>query len=666
MSEAVISQNPTIVDPELLALGRRVAGELILGAEKAAAHLADPAAFPIPAGAALEGLFLERLRAMPAERQKKAGAKAIELLRGPASARAGLLGDLADLDVRAAKSVSELVSARKAPALRLTAQKVAQAFAPGKIPAPAAAKKLRPRDAGEWLELRLHHVKCVDETNDAFGFESGSDHINVGVLLVDAIQRAVKSPIYDLGHYASDGVERVYAPPMVLGGWDLRVGFYWPRTVSAVVYLSEIDNGGFPEWMQKIFDFAKSKVVSAVSTAIGAAIGGILGMGVGALIGALVGWAIGELIAALKSWWEDDVFPPVNLTVNFDAADASFGGKTTSAPFTLPFEGHGGHYVLTADLRIAGRPGSEVSPSLITGPIDDLVTDIAGVGCGLTVEAASPTTIIDPITKQKVTLPAAKTSVERPLVFALGAADGSMMVRDLHSSASGQWVSIGGGFRSGPAVALTGPTRPVVFARGLDDAIWHAWRDAHGAPWSGWHSLGGVVTSAPAATMSGGYLRVAARGADLAIYHKWYDNGWSEWHSIGGVSSSAPAMVHAGGRLVVFCRGTDGAIYHKWHDGKWSEWHSLGGVSTSAPAVMVSAEGRLVVYCRGVDGAIYHKWYDNGWSNWHSLGGSAHSAPAVMMGPNQQGYVFIRGADGAIHERHYAGGWTPWAPLGVP
>jgi hypothetical protein len=666
MSEFIVSQNPEILDPELLALARHISHEMILTAEKVAAHIAEPDAFPIPEDAELETLLLERLRSLSAERQRNAGAKALQFFRGPAQVRAALVGDLADLDVSKASPVSELVRARPAPSVRLTAQTLEQAFSRGPSPAQVPRKKpIQPSNANEWLELRLHHVKCIDETDGFLGSEAGSDEINVGVVLMDAIQRTTKTPIYDLGSYASDGAERAYSPPLVLGGWDLRAGFYWPRTVTAVVYLCEVDNGGFPAWLQKVFEFAKSKVASAVTSAIGAAIGGLLGAGIGAVVGALVGWVVGELISALKTWWEDDVFPPATLTVNHVAENATFGGQTTSHQFPLHFQGHGGEYRLTADLRITARPAGQTSSGLTTGAIEDVVTDVGGIACGLTVEAASPTKIRNPLTGEVTATVTMAVSVERPLVFALGRGDGSMMFRDL-SSSNTQWISLGGAFTSGPAVALTGPTRPVVFARGTDNAIWHAWRDSSGAPWSGWHSLGGVLTSAPAATMSLGRLVIAARGTDMAIYHKWHENGWSGWHSLGGVSTSAPALVRFDNRLFVFCRGVDGAIYHKWYTNTWSDWHSLGGVSTSAPAAMVDSEGRLVVYCRGIDGAIYHKWHGSGWSAWHSLGGVSHSAPAAMVGSNKQSIVFCRGTDGAIYERHWAGAWTPWAGLGVP
>ncbi len=659
MSQITVRHDLVITDPDIAALGRRIAGELILAAQKAAAHVADPAAFPIGADAPAEHIFLDRLRALPEAKRQRAGANAVNFLRGPAAVRAPRVGDLADVDVTGAQAVHEAVRARPMPAVRLTADKIRGGFAAGNPAVKAKRRPVQPSDAGEWLELRLLNAVCIDETNGFLGSEAGSDNIDVAVIFMDAIQRTTKTPVHDLGSYGSDGAQMSPPGPRVLGGVDLRAGFYWPRTLTATVCLSERDNGGFPEWVMKVFEYAKSKATSAVATALGGIIGGILGAGIGALVGALVGWVIGELIGAIKEWWEDDTFEPANLTIEIPSADAQSSGQ-----FQIRYMGHGGEYLLTVEFRRTAAPANEPAPALVTGELEDRLTDLCGVAGCLTTEVARPRKIRSP-TGEITTLPVAQVPVETPLVFALGSADGTMMVKAIAGDTT-PWISLGGAFHSGPAVVMTGPTRPVVFAVGTDDALYHKWRDSSSSPWSDWHSLGGTLTSSPAATMSGGRIVVAGRGADRALWHKWYDNGWSDWHSLGGEVTSSPAIVQAGNRLVVFCRGTDGAIWHKWHENGWSDWHSLGGKLSSGPAVMMSNEGRLVVYARGVDGAIWHKWYDNGWSDWHSLEGLSQSAPAAFMSRSKQGMVVCRGNDGAIYERHYANGWTPWASVGLP
>src|SRR5215510_7733346 len=56
-----------------------------------------------------------------------------------------------------------------------------------------------------------------------------------------------------------------------------------------------------------------------------------------------------------------------------------------------------------------------------------------------------------------------------------------------------------------------------------------------GVGWHGWESLGGLITSGPAiSSWASGRLDCFARGADNALWHKWYSGGWSGWESLGG------------------------------------------------------------------------------------------------------------------------------------
>jgi predicted phage baseplate assembly protein len=180
------------------------------------------------------------------------------------------------------------------------------------------------------------------------------------------------------------------------------------------------------------------------------------------------------------------------------------------------------------------------------------------------------------------------------------------------------------------------------YSGGTDNALWHKW---FGGSWSDWESLGGVWKSGPAVSSWGsGRLDVFVRGTDDALWHKWYDGGWFHWESLGGVLTSDPAAVSwSNGRIDVFARGTDNALWHKWYDGGWSDWESLGGVLSSGPDVSSWGSGRLDVFVRGTDNALWHKWYDGGWSNWESLGGALISDPSAVSWGNGRIDVFTRG-----------------------
>ena len=105
---------------------------------------------------------------------------------------------------------------------------------------------------------------------------------------------------------------------------------------------------------------------------------------------------------------------------------------------------------------------------------------------------------------------------------------------------------------------------------------------------------------------------------------------WSNWESLGGIITAGPAVSSwAGERLDTFVKGADNALWHKWFAGGWSDWESLGGIIDGSPAAVSWSSGRIDVFARGMDNALWHKWFDGGWHNWESLGGTITAGPAV-------------------------------------
>ena len=153
----------------------------------------------------------------------------------------------------------------------------------------------------------------------------------------------------------------------------------------------------------------------------------------------------------------------------------------------------------------------------------------------------------------------------------------------------GPWTRLSGRTALGaPGVTcLGGPgSRPVVFIRGTDGALWQ--RSLNGGRWI---SRGGHLASPPAPlpTVAGkcpGSLDVFALGADHAV---WEFTG--AWHRVGGASASAPAAVRLpSGETDLFIRGTDHALWMNVRApgaAAWKGWHRVGGFLTSAPAAVL-------------------------------------------------------------------------------
>ena len=173
-------------DPALRAVLKRVVREFELAAEKVAANAAEPAAFPLPEeSGSIEQVLARRFRALPAPDRKAAGIAVAKRIKAPAAVQQRRLQDLAAVDLAKPTSIEKQMAALGGPAVRLTrAQLVTEAAAAGAqvvstgTTAPATQRLTK-------LELRIHKVRCDDETNGLFGSEAGSDEIDLGGTTVD-------------------------------------------------------------------------------------------------------------------------------------------------------------------------------------------------------------------------------------------------------------------------------------------------------------------------------------------------------------------------------------------------------------------------------------------------------------------------------------------------
>ena len=104
-------------NPKLRQLALRVAMITRLAAEKAIAHLAEPAEFPLPPDpTSLEGLFHSRFRRYRPEQRQLAIAKFLPRVKAPEAERTKVFGDLSKVNLRAATPVVAQVRALSLPA----------------------------------------------------------------------------------------------------------------------------------------------------------------------------------------------------------------------------------------------------------------------------------------------------------------------------------------------------------------------------------------------------------------------------------------------------------------------------------------------------------------------------------------------------------------------
>lgn len=359
------SQSTEIVDPTLRKIAVRISRQLELAAQKVAANHAHPDRFPLASDPhSFERILATRFNTLSKAKKLAASAKAVQRIDAAATDRARRYGDLTAIDLRRADAIEAQALALPFPAeLKLSADHIASLTElHGQILEPIANDSLIRTVAGvagttavkaaaaksSKLAFRIHKVKCLDETNDIFGGESGDDEILLGGATVDAVGTVAKVKSFLVRNDFDDGEQKVYSPPMTFAKFDLTKGEKFPKSYFVTTVMAEEDNGGFPEVLADISNAIKSAVGKALGTAAATLLGPALGAAIGAIVSAVLGW----LFDAIKELWEDDVFPPNTVSIKIPSFNCGWNGKKDSPERTVYFKEFGGKYALTYDWQL--------------------------------------------------------------------------------------------------------------------------------------------------------------------------------------------------------------------------------------------------------------------------------------------------------------------------
>lgn len=201
------------------------------------------------------------------------------------------------------------------------------------------------------LEMRIHKVRCVDETGGFFE-RFGNDEIDLGGIGVDETGDTHAIAKFRAGSNFDDGEQVNFSPPRSFTTFDLRKGTAFPKSYFVTLVLAESDpGGGLPTFVNQLVQKVKDKVRTAIIAAVGTL--GASGGPIGVAIGLAVGAVLDRVFALLARIWADDIFPAVTASVSIASLTARWpGGKTDSPESIATFKGHGGHYQVTYDWRM--------------------------------------------------------------------------------------------------------------------------------------------------------------------------------------------------------------------------------------------------------------------------------------------------------------------------
>ena len=343
--EDLLDRHELMQNRSMAALVNRGVAFAKLAGLRAAAAAADPS-FKLPADPqSLEQIFARRLASLPAERRAKAAAHARRVFAATTAVRTRSFRELAVLDPKPALAVSERASAATFPIAFDAAEFIAALPAAAAPPPPPPSPGGPPNKA---LQVRIRRVICEDETDAAFGSEAGHDEIGMGGVSIDETGAVKKISAFTVGTNFDDGDKKVYDPPKVFETWDLNEGSRWPKPYTLAIYLSELDNGGFPSFLSETIGGVKTYLLSLLGGAIGS-----LGGPLAAAIGAALGFILDVLISWLISIWEDDIFPAITIATNIKSFNHTFAsGTQTSSVKKYWTKAHGGKYWVWLDWRI--------------------------------------------------------------------------------------------------------------------------------------------------------------------------------------------------------------------------------------------------------------------------------------------------------------------------
>jgi hypothetical protein len=203
--------------------------------------------------------------------------------------------------------------------------------------------------AATMLTLNLQKVHCIDETGTSFEENFGKDEINLGGVTVDDKQEQNTIDEFYVDSF-NDGGSKTYDTPLVLASFPLDS--LYPKSFSAFISIAEKDEGGFADFLQKLYDAIKAEITlifaaigAAAGAKIGAAIGGSIGTTLAGPIGTVIGIVCGVILGLLIGWLinalKDDIFEPQINVLNLFSG-LPFTGPTQS----ITYKDHNGKYAV--------------------------------------------------------------------------------------------------------------------------------------------------------------------------------------------------------------------------------------------------------------------------------------------------------------------------------
>lgn len=211
------------------------------------------------------------------------------------------------------------------------------------------------------ISLRIHSVKCVDETGGRWAEKVGNDEIYLAGFGIDSNTTTVKITPFEVYPHFDDGDIKRFSPPRTLVTLSLTGANSFPKSCTVGLLLAEKDNGDLGTKAAQVYAKVKEEMDKKKKEEEDKKRNERGGTGNSSLTGAEIAliWAVvkplvyewikNKIIAAAN----DDIFPPRDTSITISANDFSWNGSRTSPPTAIEFRGHDGIYLMTYDWELS-------------------------------------------------------------------------------------------------------------------------------------------------------------------------------------------------------------------------------------------------------------------------------------------------------------------------
>jgi hypothetical protein len=252
------------------------------------------------------------------------------------------------------------------PAAALTLEHLASFSTPSSmvVDKPEHEKKEPDKDVTEGkkfkkIEFFISEVKDIENNGDIF---EGSNEIAMGGVAVGATGHTEKikqfhvKDGFDTG--SSSKSTKIYKGGKTFATIEVQPDLKLPHEYLVEVVVAELDNGGFGDWLEKMWEKVKNYVKAALVAAGGAIGAAALSWipGIGPIIGFILGAVIGWIIGLFKN--PDDIVGHKTSTLRLHSVAKSYYEKLDltkpkGIPVVMDFTDDG-HYRVTGGWRLVG------------------------------------------------------------------------------------------------------------------------------------------------------------------------------------------------------------------------------------------------------------------------------------------------------------------------